>query len=303
MYAQILYINGHLKTMRLTMNSEVSVSNKANNLFSWLTKAAKTISAVFTKKEQFAIDKNLSEAIACIEWRTCYDQKRIVRYIYTASFQKDNPELYRALNMSLPIKHFWSDEVNIEITDNSFERRLVRFFGDLNPATKQLIDGKLTKNQRWVKKNARITELYLNSSPMQGASTLNGYEQQMLNDLITTVATVCIPTAPVLLLPRTVTDLVQSEEIEAAAIEVVAETLPLEKTVVLKNTTPLTDTELAKLRQAVIGKTSINKLTIEYLKLYAKARRIRIPGSVTKIRAMKEIVAIAQNGSTRIAKV
>lgn len=272
------------------MNSnEVSVS-KANSLVSWLSRTAKKISAVFaTKKETLAVDKKLAEAIACIEWRTRYDQQRIVRYIYTASFQKENSELYTALDMSLPVKHFWSDEkINIEITDNSFERKLVRWFGELNPATKQLIDGKPTQNQRWVKKNVRITELYLNRFPMHGTATsLSRYEQQMLNALIASATTVHISTAPALLLPGTVTDSVQSKEkIEAAAIEVVAETLHIEK---VASVTEIQATEHSTLVECSVDRRSLSKkMTIKELKAYAKTHKIHVPGRKTKHRDIYE---------------
>ncbi len=320
--------------MQLTMNSNEASVSKVNCLVSWLSNAAKKISAVFvTKKETPAVNKELTEAIRAIEWRTRYDQQRIVNHVRTLTALMQSQKLCTALGVKEPTyisQRFKNDRmnrfllksrtqelmlnewgrdsygihtVNLTKTDNSFERKLVRWFGDLNPTTKLLLDGKSTRNQRWVKKNARITELYLNRLPMHNTSksSLNRYEQQMLNALIASATTVPIATAPALLLPGAVIDSVQSEEIEAV-VETVAEVLPIEETVVL-NTTPLTDAELAKLRQAMARKTSINKLLLPDLKLYAKAHRIHIPGSAKRIRAIKEIVITAQRGSTKLIEI
>ncbi|MEO8891785.1 MAG: hypothetical protein ABI417_09660 [Coleofasciculaceae cyanobacterium] len=81
---------------------------------------------------------------------------------------------------------------------------------------------------------------------------------------------------------------------EVENIEVAAETL-LTETVV--DTTPSTDAEPSAIANK---KTSINKLTIKELKSYAKRHKIYIPGKVTKVKQMKEIVIVAQNGSTKI---
>jgi len=281
--------------MQLTMNNDqVSVPAKTNRIFSWLSSAAQKVAALFTKKENPAIDKKVTEAIEFIEWRTWYDQQRITRYIYTESFRKNHLGLYQVLEMVLPIKSpvCGDSVVNIQITDNSFERRLVRYFGNLRPATKLLLDGKTTKAQRFARKSRRLMELYIDKVSEMTANkslNLNGYERQIVNELISQI-TVHIPTTTQLQFSKA-TDSVEPEEV---AIEVLLEA-PVE------NTKPLTDTEPA-LPSVIANKKSVNELTIKELKAYAKVRGIRIPGSVTKIRKMKEIVVAAQNGSTRIIK-
>ena len=285
--------------MQSTMNSEVSAfssSNAAINLISWMRTTAKKITAVvFTafKKEKpvTETDKQLLEAIRCVEWRTWYDQQRIIRYIYTRNFELHEPELYTALQMNSPIKNIdgkkirtwrtlhwprfsletrellltrgdWHNfSVNITTTDNSFERKLFRWFGNKSPETRKLLDGGKTKTQRFARRNDRIMDLYLDRIPQMLRSdkslTLNGDGRQLLNALVAPAAIVHIPTAQI----ETVAPIAQEE-----AIEVVAETLPTEEV------TPTPVQPLSK------------KMTIKELKAYAKVRRIHVPGRITKHR-------------------
>lgn len=191
--------------------------------------------------------------------------------------------------MSLPVKHFWSDEkVRIIKTDNSFERKLVRFFGELNPVTKQLLDGKKTKTQRWVQKNARVMDLIPEILGKSKSLLLNGYEQQILSALTAPVAIVHVPVTVLALPLETVTPVKPEEKI----IDVVAKTLPIEEITeqpiaveqpIENETVTLTETE--KLEKTIKG---LKKLSLPDLKKFAIANNIDIRGKMTQITSIRE---------------
>ncbi len=260
-----------------------------------MTKITSTFKPKEKEKPKFS-NVTVTEAIEFVEWRTKYDQKRITNHVRVSTALVQFPELCTALGINTPptymSERLKSDRlhgryqfqdggykfqsrtrelllrdyperhtVTIETTDNSFERRLVRWFGNLNPETKLILDGKKTKYQRWARKNARIMDLYLDRISEMLSTTksqsLNGYEQQLLKVLIEQSTIVRVPTAQI----ETVAPIAQEK-----AIEVVAGTLPT------KEVAPTPVQSLSK------------RMTIKELKAYAKVRKIHVPGRITKHR-------------------
>lgn len=291
--------------MQLTMNSASHSVSIGSKIAAWFNNTARKLTTVFTakKKSTVTIEKEVAEAIRFVEWRTRYDQQRIARYVYTRSFQKDNTNLYNALGMNLPVKFRCLEidvDINIQKTDSSFERRLLRIFGSLRPETKILLEGGTTKNQRWAKRNARIMERYLDVIPeMLGKSkspSLKEYEQQMLSALIAPTAIVHIPQIAPALLPETVQSVAsiepEKEMIEVAIEEVVVETLPIEETIqqpievaqTVKTTKKKAEKKPAKKKIFVKTEKKTKELahcTIPEMKAFAKRKGFPVPGQIT----------------------
>lgn len=270
----------------------------------------KITSAFKPKKKPEFSNATALEAIQFVEWRTKYDYQRIVQYVYTASLQKENPDLYAVLKMNLPVKDIswrtietahrlnwpqlsnrtreilldkfdWRNQrANVQIADSSFERRLLQFFGNLNPKTKTLLNGGETKTQKELRTIASEKIFFNNISKTSQAS----YETRLLQEfaLVLNAMQVAAIDEP-------------AEEVEQPAllalpaakevvVEVVAETLPVKETTEQPIET-VTLTEAEKLEKTIKG---LKKLNLPDLKKFAKANNIQIKGRMTQITSIRE---------------
>lgn len=310
--------------MQLTMNDDQATVSaaKVNRFGDWIHNVTQKVTSLFKKPKKETPKftyTTVTDAIKFIEWRTWYDQQRIVQYIYTVFFQKDNPELYKALNMSLPIKYItqetiadnrlfdWSSKsnrtreilietgdwknsmnVNVKLTlaDSSFERRLLKYFGNLNPETQTILDGGETKAQKQPR-TIEFEKMFQNNI-RKGSQATDSYKARLLQEFTLVLSAIQVEIDETEIEQQfTLVALPAAEE----TVEVVAETLPIEEATIAE----LQVTEQLPVDRVVVKTKSFSKkMTIKELKVYASEHGIHVPGRKTKHRDIFEHIKAQQ---------
>lgn len=277
--------------MQLTMNNDqIPTVSVVNRFISWISAIAKRIASVFVKPEKekakFTLS-TVSDGIGYIEWRTWYDQQRILNTVSTVSAIKVYPELCVALGIQCPSSHKVS--ANIVITDSSFDRRLIKFFGfeELNPRTQALLSGDETQTQ----KQFRTTEFekMFQRNIRKDSQATDSYETRLLKELVLVlnVIQVAIDESKTEQQPALLA-LPAAEEV----VDVVAETLPVEEVEQpieveqpVKTIKKKAEKKTAK-KSKIFVKTEkktkeLAHCTIPEMKAFAKRKGFPVPGAIT----------------------
>jgi len=275
--------------MQLTMNNDQATVSaaKVNRFGNWISAVTKKVTSLFkkTKKEtpKFTFS-TVTEGISFIEWRTWYDQQRIVKTVETIAATKTYPELCKALGIhyqALP-----KVATKVVLTDNNFDRRMIKLFNfeGLNPQTQALLLGGETKAQK-LPRTPEFEKMFLQNISTR-SQVVNNYEGWWLREFALELNAIQVAIdvpeieQPALLaLPATeevieVSSVTESQKITEQHINVE----PVETEIV-------TLSEAEKLEKTIKG---LRKLSLSDLKTFAKANDIHIRGKMTQITSIRE---------------
>lgn len=287
---------------------------KGNNLFDVIKAVVKKITTALTptKKPKFS-NTSVVEAIELLEWRTKYDQRRIVQHVNVLTALVQSSKICTALGIKEPTyRSSWFNDdrlvgiyklqsktrellespkrhtVNPKPVDR-FEATLAKFTtGFYKPRTQALMSGKGVANatiQRSLRKRLEDTLAYDGDDTDTLSLQHNMLEAEKLRSARSQEQAVEeVQQERILNEMSSILDAVEAAMKEAqneAKVTPVAEPEP-------QVTEQPTEVE-----QAVQTKLS-KKMTIKELKLYAKAHKIHVPGRKTKHRDIFEYIKEAQ---------
>lgn len=278
--------------MQLTMNNDQGTVSaaKVNRFGDWIQSMTQKVTGLFKKPKKETPKftyATVTDAIKFIEWRTQYDQMRIIDAVETISAIKAYPELCAALGVKYPGSH--KVNANIVITDSSFERRLIKFFGfeGLDPQTKLLLLGGETKAQKQPR-TIEFAEMFQRNIRQECSSTANSYATRLLQEFELVLNAIQVAIDEPQIEKPALLALPAAEEV----VDVVAETLPVEVAPIAK----LQTTEQPPVNQVVAKTKSFSKkMTIKELKAYATEHGIHVPGRKTKHRDIFEHIKAQQS--------
>lgn len=272
-------------------NDQATVSAaKVNRFGDWIQSMTQKVTGLFKKPKKETPKftyATVTDAIKFIEWRTQYDQMRIIDAVETISAIKAYPELCAALGVKYPGSH--KVNANIVITDSSFERRLIKFFGfeGLDPQTKLLLLGGETKAQKQPR-TIEFAEMFQRNIRQECSSTANSYVTRLLQEFELVLNAIQVAIDESEIEQPTLVALPAAEEV----IEVVAEMLPIEEI-----EQPITVEQPVKTIEKKADKKPASKntifvktekktkklahCTIPEMKAFAKRKGFPVPGAIT----------------------
>ena len=301
--------------MQLVMNQvdTYTTTTKGNNLFDVLKTVVKKITTAFApaKKSKFS-NASVVEAIEYIEWRTKYDQRRIIQYVNVLTALAQSPKLCSSLDIKEPTytsKWLKDDRHNIQsrtrellsrdypknntasvrvVDDNRFDILLSKFTGhlELDPRTQALISGKGVANaavHRSLRKrledistyngdNADILSLQYNMLEAEKLRSTRSQEQAVEE----------LQQEYILNEMSFILDAVEAamKEVqnEAKVTPVAEQPTEVEPVTIKSETKPDSIKKVIK---------DLNKLTIPKLKAFAKERGFKLSGRTTQISAIR----------------
>ncbi|MEG3877657.1 hypothetical protein QT972_09780 [Microcoleus sp. herbarium7] len=268
---------------------------KGNNLFDVIKVVAKKIATVFTPKKVKFSYANASEAIEYIEWRTKYDQQRIVNHVYILTALVQSQKLCSALGIKEPTyksKFFGINNrnnnrvyanyagytVNMKPVDR-FDLLLRKFTGYENPRVQALMSGEEVVAKKTVNKNLQIIVAV---KPLSYEDAILEAMRQLIDGIESRLVVEQIEVRPQLAI-EAATSIVTIDVIATEIEEVTPVATPQE-------VTGEQPTEVVQPVQAKLSK----KMTIKQLKAYAKERGISVPGRKTKHRDIFEHIKAQQ---------
>ena len=289
--------------MQVTMNQidTYTTTTKGNNLFDVLKTVVKKITTAFApaKKSKFS-NASVVEAIECIEWRTKYDQRRIIQHVNVLTALAQSPKLCSSLDIKEPTytSKWLDDQRNIQsrtrellsrdypknntasvrvVDDNRFDILLSKFTGhlELDPRTQALISGKGVANaavHRSLHKRLEDISTYNGDNADMLSLQYNMLEAEKLR------STRSQEQAVEELQQEYILNEMSSilDAVEAAMKE--AQTTEVEPVIVKSETKPDSIKRVIK---------DLNKLTIPKLKAFAKERGFKLSGRTTQISAIR----------------
>jgi hypothetical protein len=302
--------------MQVTMNNETTSTGVSGTKFFGAIKSfVNKITKLFNRpqKPKFTYTTML-EAIEFIEWRTKYDQYRILNAVYTNTALQQYPELCIALGVHYPTLGYkntrlnWSKfqvrtrelllkdcenntKINIEFTDNGFDRKLLKFFGDLSPRAKDLISRTKTADKTFAykkmtsedKKAYRILQRQLEKKLLVVALKYRGTDVDMLSLKHNLQAHDG-------LIQEDFENQISSVMTRVAEVPEVASVIdaPQGATEQFKvETTVKSVTKAEDIKKVV---KDLNKMTIPKLKAFAKERGFKLSGRTTQISTIRAAI-------------
>ncbi len=303
--------------MQVTNIETVSVQSTGIKFFDGVKALATKITNAFQPKKQPKFtNATVHEAIQFVEWRTKYDQFRIINAVQTATALQQFPELSKALNIVQPTytSKKWREDrtivndslhklrlrtrdlllasqntktIHIEVTNNNFERKLVKFFGDLSQRAKDLISGAKVADKTFAHKKMtdedqkayRILNKKLEKKLFYSFMKYQGTDADMLSLSHNIKAHEGL-----------IHDYFISQ-IPPEALEI--EVTPVTEVSVAKQSTevvPVTIKSESKTEDIKKVTKDLNKMTIPKLKAFAKERGLKLSGRTTQISAIRAAI-------------
>ena len=294
--------------MQVTMNQidTYTTTTKGNSVFDVFKTVAKKITTALTpaRKSKFS-NVSVVEAIEYIEWRTKYDQRRIIQHVNVLTALAQSPKLCSSLDIKEPTytsKWLKDDQRNIQSRTREL---LSRDYPKNNTASARVVD-----NNRFDVLLSKFTG-YLELDPrtqalMSGKGVANAAVHRSLRKRLEDILAYDGDNVDMLSLQSNMNMLTPEQILASAQAQLVEEVQSYEERI-LNEMRSLIDTLAASTEEEQIIEVKVTpvaepqvqtklskKMTIKELKLYAKAHKIHVPGRKTKHRDIFEYIKESQ---------